>query len=248
MERVPSELLEALRKALADPSEHRLYKSGKLAGLFAGKGGTAGIAAAQALRDGLLEITRTETRGKVSIDWARLTPRGVDYLYQWESPVQTLHALRETLAANRDTLPAWLAGMTATLNELEHRLTAEAEQWRLRFEGLERRIDETLRRLEITAATPPPDVARAFPWAGDALNYLDRRRAAGAAGPCPLPELYESLVRDGNDLPLTAYHDGLRRLQQQRVLRLQAIEEPAGLPRPEFALLDAGRVFYYVSL
>lgn len=248
MERVPSELLEALRKALADPSEHRLYRSGKLPGLFAGKGGTAGAGAAWAMRDRLLEVTRTETRGKTSSDWVRLTPRGVDFLYQWESPVLTLHALRETLQASHQAVPTWLASMTATLAELERRLTGEAEQWQQRLEGLERRLEETLRRLEVTAATPPPELLRAFPWASDALNYLDRRRATGAAGPCPLPELYESLAREGTDLALTAFHEGLRRLQERRALRLKAVDEPASLARPEFALLDAGRVLYYVSL
>ena len=40
-------LLKALRLALSDVEEHRLYKSGKLDGLFTGRVGLPGIAAAR---------------------------------------------------------------------------------------------------------------------------------------------------------------------------------------------------------
>ena len=57
-------LLIALRAALADTGEHRLYKSGKLDGLFTSKNGTPGDAAAEALREGFLETVRTERQRK----------------------------------------------------------------------------------------------------------------------------------------------------------------------------------------
>ena len=63
-DRVTEALLEALRLALCTPGEQRLYKSGKLDGLFPGRAGVNGEAAARTLREGLLEVTRTETRGK----------------------------------------------------------------------------------------------------------------------------------------------------------------------------------------
>ncbi|HKA07799.1 MAG TPA: hypothetical protein VKD71_11120, partial [Gemmataceae bacterium] len=56
-------LLDGLRAALAG-DEHRLYRSGKLDGLFAAKTGAIGEAAALAIREGLLEYARTETRGR----------------------------------------------------------------------------------------------------------------------------------------------------------------------------------------
>ena len=62
-------LVEALKQALSDSAEHRLFRSGKLAGLFAGRAGVNAEAAAQALRDGLLEVTRTETKGKTTTEW-----------------------------------------------------------------------------------------------------------------------------------------------------------------------------------
>src|SRR3954452_12143973 len=49
-DRVTEVLTAALKQALADhPAEQRLYKSGKLEGLFPGRGGAGGEAAARAL-------------------------------------------------------------------------------------------------------------------------------------------------------------------------------------------------------
>ncbi len=67
MERTTQILVEALHQALARGDEQRLYKSGKLEGLFPRRTGAAGDAAALALRDGLLEPLRTETKGKTTI-------------------------------------------------------------------------------------------------------------------------------------------------------------------------------------
>ena len=60
MERITEIVVNALRRALAEPGEHRLYKSGKLDGLFPGRGGVNGEAALGAVRDGLFAITGTE--------------------------------------------------------------------------------------------------------------------------------------------------------------------------------------------
>src|SRR5258707_4101382 len=59
-DRTTEALLTALKLALAEPGEHRLYRGGKLAGLFASRNGPAGDAAALALRDGLFGICRSE--------------------------------------------------------------------------------------------------------------------------------------------------------------------------------------------
>jgi hypothetical protein len=99
-------LLDGLRAALAG-DEHRLYRSGKLDGLFASKTGPAGEAAALAIREGLLEYSRTETRGRFEFEWVRLTSKGVEYLYEHDSPKAVLAELRDMLAAARSGIPMW---------------------------------------------------------------------------------------------------------------------------------------------
>ncbi len=244
-DRVTEVLAAALKRALDDPAaEYRLYKSGKLDGLFPGRGGVAARAAELALAEGLLETARTEVKGKTVIEWVRLTPRGVEFLHNRESPAQALHELCDALRANRRAVPVWLADMRATLQALDERLAADAQMWQQRLDALTRRVEEALRRLD--AAGPPPEVARAYPWAADALAYLDRRRGSGAGGDCPLPELFGALAREHEGLSVGAFHEGLRRLREARALRL-ASADGAPLARPEFALLDGGSVLYYAG-
>ncbi len=158
MDKVTEALVEALRAALSEPGEQRLYRSGKLPGLFAGRTGAAGQAAARALGDGFLEVARSETKGKVVTDWVRLTPRGVEFLHEHESPTRALQEVRDALRVNSEAVPVWLAEMRTNLRALDDRLAADAGKWLHRLEALTRRVEEALARLE--AATPllPPDL------------------------------------------------------------------------------------------
>ncbi|HTU20693.1 MAG TPA: hypothetical protein VMG10_21715 [Gemmataceae bacterium] len=251
MVRVEQSLVEALRLALAESDEQRLYRSGKLSGLFPSRNGVHGAAAAQALREGLLEIVRTEAKGKTVIEWVRLTPRGVDFLHDRQSPLIALQELRSTLRLNQQAVPEWLTEMRGALQAMDERLAADARKWLERLDALTRRVDETLRRLEQSAPLLPPEIAQEHPWAIDALNYLDRRHlvagANGDASPCPLPELFAALVRQHPDLSVRVYHEGLRRLHDRRLVQLQPAVNLGDLPQPEYALLEGAAVFYHVA-
>jgi hypothetical protein len=250
MVRVEESVMQALRQALAEPGEQRLYKSGKLSGLFPSRNGLHAAAAEQALRDGLLEIVRSETKGKIVVEWVRPTPRGVEFLHERESPLCVLQELRSTLQLNRQAVPHWLTEMRGAMQAMDERLAADARKWLERLDALARRVDETLRRLEQAAPLLPPEIAEAHPWAVDALNYLDRRRLAagnGDASCCPLPELFAALVRQHGDLSLRTYHEGLRHLHQRRLIHLQPAASLDELPQPEYALLEGAAVFYHVA-
>jgi hypothetical protein len=247
MDRVREALVAALRQALAGPDEHRLYRAGKLEGLFASRAGVSGEAAAQALAQELLVRTRSETRGKVVIEWVRLSPAGVDFLHQHESPVRALDEVRHALRSNQEALPGWLAEMRATLAALDERLAADACKWSERLDGLTRRVEDALKRLESERPLLPPEVADAYPWSVDALNYLDRRKSGGAPGDCPLPELFAALTRTHSSLSVGTFHDGLRRLHDRRVLRLKPAADGSTLTQPEFALFDGGAVLYHAG-
>ena len=247
MDKVTTILVTALKQALTDPVEQRLYRSGKLSGLFAGRGGANGDAAAQALRDGLLEIVRTETKGKTVIDWARLTPRGVDFLHDHESPVQALHDLHEALRLTQEGVPAWFADLHAGLQTLGARLTEEVQKVMHRLDSLSQRVEDSLQRLE-EAPRLSDSLAATVPWAAEALGYLDRRKAAQANGPCPLPELFASLIDRHTDLSMTAFHDGLRRLRDAKTLKLLPFTAPpAEMNLPEYALLEGATFLYFAT-
>jgi len=246
-DRVTEALLEALRLALGSSGEQRLYKSGKLDGLFPGRAGSNGEAAARALREGLLEVVRTETRGKTSCDWVRLTPAGVDFLHEHESPLRALGDLRNLLKISREAVPAWLEAMREELRQIGDQIEETARGWLAKLDGLGRRVDEALVRLEKLRGALPEDLVASVPWAPAALDYLDRRQEGGAAE-CALPELFEALRRSEAELSLSAFHDGLRRLQERRALRLLPAADSVGLPQPEYALFDGERVLYAAAL
>ena len=246
-DRVTEAIVEALKQALATPGEQRLYRSGKLEGLFAGRTGVNGEAAALALRQGLLEVVRIEPRGKTSWEWVRLTPQGVDFLHAHESPLQALHDLRDVLRANREAVPMWLADMRRSLQELSERLQTDGCRWVEKLGSLEQRVEDTLTRLEKLRRCLPEELTQSVPWAPEALDYLDRRQQNGAGKACTLPEMFEALRRNWAELSLPAFHDGLRRLQERQALRLLPAEE-GSLAQPEYALFDGTQVCYSVAL
>jgi hypothetical protein len=247
-DKVTEALIDALKLALAEPQEQRLYKSGKLDGLFANRTGVNAEAAAQALRDGLLDVVRTETKGKVVTEWVRPTPAALEFLHQQESPVQALKDLLAILQMSKQGVPLWLADMQRELQTLVSRLTEEAQRWTHRLDALGQQVAEALRRAESAGPTLPPGAVEDAPWAEDALAYLDKRQAAKIPGECPLPELFAALREKYPDLSVTAFHDRLRRLQDRRALRLLPYAGPAeAMVEPEYALLDGATLLYYAA-
>ncbi len=247
-DKVTEALLEALKQGLARPGEHRLYRSGKLDGLFPGRGGAGAEASARALREGLIETVRTEAKGKTVIDWVRLTPRAVDFVHEHESPLRALEELRAELRATRDGVPAWSEEVRRSLAALGDRMAEDSARMLQRVEALSARVEEALRRLALLGPNLPDGVAKAVPWAEDALTYLERRRAGGAAGPCPLSDLFAALAGRQPEFTIARFHDGLRRLHERRLVHLlPAAAGPGEAPPAEYALFDGGAVYYYVT-
>jgi hypothetical protein len=241
-------LLEALRQALTNAGEQPIFKTGNRAGLFGGRIGVHAEAADRAKREGLLEIVRTEVKGKATIEWARITPAGVNFLYEHESPLRVLSDLQELLQSNQHALPVWLSEMQDTLQQLSARLNQEAQRWSEQLEALQNRVTEALQRAGTSGSKLSNGMLSAVPWATEALAYLDRRAAADDAGPCTLRELFAALKPVHADLSLASFHAGLRRLQDGRIVRLLPAANGAQvLSEPEYALLDGGDLLYFVS-
>jgi hypothetical protein len=248
MDQVVETLIEAFKLALAQPGEQRLFKSGKLEGLFTNRTGVNAEAAERAVREGLLEVVRTETKGKTVTEWVRLTPRALEFLHDHESPVQALRDLQAVLQVNRAQIPLWLTEMQRELQTLTQRLTDEAERWTQRLESLCQQVDAALKRCESAPVPMPPGAEVEAPWAAEALVYLDHRRVAGATGDCPMPELFAALRERHPDLSVTGFHDRLRRLRDRGALRLLPFPGPADqIPEPEYALLEGVTLLYLVG-
>jgi hypothetical protein len=232
-------LLDALKTAVATGGEVRLFRAGKLNGLFPARTGSAGEAATTAIRDGLLSLVRTESKGKQVVEWVHVTPTGVTYLHDHDSPKAVLRELKQTLDAARGGLPEWMDAARQEVATLSERFERRAAEMLARLDSLANRVEETLRRAEAAGPTVSQALAEVVPWALAALAYLDSRKAAGATEPCPFPELYRAVRAES----LAEFHDGLRRLYEAGAVRL----EPAELSEPEFAAVIGGRLCGTIS-
>jgi hypothetical protein len=247
MDKVTSTLLAALKKALAEPGEQRLFRSGKLDGLFRSRGGAAAEAAARALRDGLLDVVRTEAKARVLIDWVRPTPKAVVFVHEQQAPTAALHELRDALQMTRMSLPVWVANLQQRLDELGGELEREMHAVSRRLDALCRRVEEAIERAEAARPRLDGEVARHIPWAGDALEHLDRRRDGGLETACPLSELFAAVRELHPALTVAEFHHGLRRLFDRGLVRLLPPEGPSAVAEPEYALLDGFATYYYAQ-
>lgn len=228
-------LLDALKRSLAESAEQRLFRSGKLPGLFPSRTGLAADAALKALTDELLETVRTEVRGKQIVEWVRITPRGVRYVHQRDSAKAVLRELREVLGQTREGVPAWMAEARQSAQTLADRFEQQGRELLARLDGLTERVEAALRRVEAAGLKRRPTWEEQVPWALAALEYLDERLAAGAVSACPIAELFQALRPNWAELSLPVFHQGLLTLQDSGALRLIAHQSALD---PEFALFS----------
>ena len=239
-------LLEALKTAIATPAEHRLFRSGKLAGLFKSRVGVPAEAALVAVREGWLEVARSETRGKIVTEWVCATPKAVAFVHDHDSPKSVLRELKQVLDATRAGVPAWMEEARAEVAALSSRFEERAAALLAKLNELAASVESALRRAETDGPAIAEPVSRVVPWAIEALEYLDRRATtgAGAGADCALPELFHAVRVKFTDLALPEFHDGLRRLHDVRAVRLSASDE---MDQPEYAVVVGGRMVYRVG-
>ncbi len=242
MDPVHAILLEALRTAARQDGELRLYRSGKLPGLLPARTAAHVQAATQAVRDGLIEVVRTETRGKTTVEFIRVTPRAIDYLLQHDSPARAMDELRDALAVNAEHLPAWIADLRQELDALSRRLLDEVTRIGQRLDRLAAHVEAVLEKSAQQQKTAPA------PWTHAAIDYLTRRPQTTGQPLCPLPELFAALTGRHGDLSIRDFHAGLRRLQEDGLVQLLPHTAADGPPEPEFALPDGSAVLYYAAV
>lgn len=237
-------LLDGVKAAIATPGEHRLFRFGRLAGLFPSRAGLSADAAGLALKLGLLESVRTEMRGKLVVEWVQATAHAVGYVHEHDSPKSVLRELKDVLQATRDGVPVWMKEAKAEIADISYRFDRRANAILKRLDEVAERVDAVLRRAESRTPAIAEPVGRVIPWAVDALEYLDHRVEGGAAGTCPLPELFHAMRLKFPSLPLPEFHHGVRRLHDLRALRLAETDMMA---EPEHAVLADGKLMYAAS-
>lgn len=240
-------LLDALKTALAAPIEHRLFQSGKLPGLFRSRYGPPAEAALFAIQEGLFETVRTEAKGRLIVEWVRATPKGVGFVHDHDSPKAVLSELKQLIGETRGGIPLWMSDVRTEIARLTTQFEERTREMTAKLDELGRRVDAALRRIDAAPKLADP-LARLIPWGETALEYLDRRSAAGAGGPCSLVELFHAVRPSVPALTVPEFHDGLRRLHDTRAVRLCGTSAFPGVSAdPEFAILVGAELCSFVS-
>jgi hypothetical protein len=245
MDRHKFVLLEALKAAALQRGEMRLYRRGKLPGLFAQRTRLHAEVANQAVQENLLEVTRVEPIGKTPLEWVRVTQKGIDLLLESESPARALEELREALAVNQQGLPLLVAQMHGRLDELKQRFAEEVDEMRQQLDQLSQRAIQAIERIEAAHSSEP--MPAAVLWAQEALEYLDRRKQVGLGERCSLADLFAALMERHAQMTIKEFHAGLKRLQERHLIALLPSTGNGDAPGPEYALLDGAAVYYYVG-
>ena len=227
-------VLDALKNALAQPGEHRLFQSGKFPGLFPSRTGPSSEAALFAIKLGLFETTRTEAKGRLIVEWVRITPKGVSYAHDRASPKAVLRELREVLGETRAGLPLWMAEMRGEIAGLAAKFELRSRELTQQLDQLSRSVEAAIRRAEVSSTKLSGELVQLVNWGESALEYLDRREKAGANGDCPLRELFEALRETSPGLTVPDFHRGLKHLHENRAVQLVSGFEA---PDPEYSLL-----------
>jgi hypothetical protein len=227
-------LLDALKSAVGEARDHRLFASGKFTGLFPNRSTACAEAAHEANQLGLFETVRTESKGKQIIEWVRITPKGIAYLHDHDSPKAVLQDLKATLGATAAGIPGWMHDTREQLDELKIEFEARAGEMLTQLAELTSRVEAALRRVD--AATPrlPSILQTVVPWGVTALEYLDSRREVLVTGDCSLRELFVALRPKFPEMTVPEFHAGLRRLHDNRSVQLgRAVSDGD----PEYAIL-----------
>ena len=275
-DKVTQQILDALTRAAAEPAGTVLFGTKSEPGLFPATA-AAKPAARKALDDGLLEVIRTETKGKQTRELAVVTDPGLQFLLAQSSPKQVLEDFVRVLEEREGQIAELVQATTRISTTLAGLKTTVAM---VLPQVIAQRItpNRLLNRNELPklpavsvnghstghppAATTMPTVATRSvatltrpvvseleDLAGAILSRICDWAASAAAGQdCPLPELYRSLSTREVPPSVGVFHDCLRQLHDDHRIYLHPWTGPLyALPEPAYALLVGHNIGYYAS-
>jgi hypothetical protein len=256
-------IISALRRAAIEPAGLPLH-GGRLQSLFSAS--ASGKKAAQLCKsEGFLQLLRTESRGRSIREICAITEKGLAYLLHQVSPkhvledlVRALHSQQAQVGELLATARHWQANLDACKTIIEKVVSKGSEgAWgaangngSLRFapavsnESLNSAVlkSESAVRDSITPSLHESSLLREA-----ILSDLLKWRESGAAGDCPLPELFRRIGQ--KRLTIGQFHDQLRMLQEQELIYLHPWTGPLPeIPEPAFALLVGHGIAYYASV
>jgi hypothetical protein len=263
MAKVPTEnlALAALVHLLGDPAPRVLHGAKGVPGVFAG-GSAAEKTAGKMCQDrGWLEPTgEFAGKGKSRKPLYRITAVGVHALLSRSDPTAVLRGLQQglqSLAINTERLPQVLgekiqealapfASMPGLLQTLH--VSIEQALSRTKIPSLEE-LSRTLHQASAHSAAPSGSQASADgDWSEEVVSMAAEQKKRNALQRLTLTQILDRLRPRYPGLSLGQFHDGLRRLHDDRRIRLGPYTQAlATLDDPRGALFLDREVKYYVE-
>jgi hypothetical protein len=268
--------LEALARLLGDPSSKLLHGSKGAPGVFVGGSAAEKAAARLCLENRWLESTgEFAGKGKTRKELYRITALGLQAVLERSDASKLLRSLTDSLKllaegtsripqALQDNLSAFVRGLDALKADIQKSVgealrPVEAAQATLRLlqanitNVLEKTkpidAEELTRKLAAGKQVSETASARSENWAGEVVRLVTEQKQRNALQRLTLPQLFERIRARKPDLTLGQFHDGLRRLQDERRIRLSPYTQAlATLDDPRNALFLDREVKFYVEL
>ncbi len=253
-------VLEAIERALADPSPRKLHGSKANPGIFLASSAAAKAAAQQCLEMGLIAACgEKRTKSKVTPLYG-IAPAGLQYLLEHDP-------LRQLLAATHDgvtRLAQTSAACQQTLAHVQHQVTKLQEAVQSAASRLQPpNIEKMLAAVSAargaaatvpgaaagsTAASPPSVAAPHAELAAAVVQHLQQHKRQAPLRPLDLPQLFRFAQSRQPALSLGSFHDVVRRLADAGQLRLSPFTQAMyQLPEPQYALIVGREIMYYVE-
>jgi hypothetical protein len=221
-----------------------------------------------------LEATGEFVRGKTKKELYRIAPAGLKQVLERSDSSALLQGLTDSLkmlAAGTNGVPsAFTDGVGHLIHKLDtlkadvQNTVAEAsrplEAIRTTLQLLQENIGGVLNRMKpvdvdeltrkLTAVRPgSPPAATLEDWGQEVVRLVTEQKQRHAFQRLTLPEVFERLRGRRPDLTLGQFHDGLRRLQDEKRIRLSPYTQAlATIDDPRNALFLDREVKFYVEL
>jgi hypothetical protein len=259
-------VLEAMERALADPTPRKLHGTKANPGIFLASSAAAKVAAQLCLERGLIAPCDQQRTKSKAVTLYGLAPAGIAYLLEHDPLRQLLTATHDAVArlartsADCQQTLASVQQQAAQLQEVVQRAAT-----RLEPPNMEKMLAavQTARNEGGTAAAGKPadaSVPAGSPAAPGTSNdpsskladelqqHVQQHKRQSPLRPLDLPQLFRFARSRQPALSLGQFHDLVRRLSDAGRIRLSPFTQAMyQLPDPQCAMIVGREIMYYVE-
>lgn len=245
--------LEALACLIGDSSPRVMHGSKTVAGVFPGASAAYKAAAKVCLeRDWLEPVGQTTGKGK-NQSLYRLSVAGLQAVLEQNDPGKLLHGLRDQVSQLQNRT----AELTGFVRDKLVELSGQVGSLGSNMEQLTLVIEQAAKRVKpidvMQMSQPAPEVqsngAGDVGWHDEVIELVKEQKQQNSFQRLTLPQLFSMLRIKHPQLTLGQFHDGLRKLQDDRRIRLGPFTQAlATIDDPRTALFLDREVKYYVDL